>query len=68
MVLFQKTTYTGEQHQIEPQVPSIAGVRVQDQLGYTRFTFDFTGWTIPEHTVIKGADSAQIVFSMDISQ
>ena len=68
VVLFQKTTYTGEQHRIEPQVPSIAGVRVQDQLGYTRFTFDFTGWTIPEHTVIKGADNAQIVFSMDISQ
>lgn len=68
VVLFQKTTYTGEQHRIEPQVPSMADVLVQDQLGYTRFTFNFTGWTIPEHTVIKGADSAQIVFSMDISQ
>ena len=62
MVLFQKTTYSGEELQIEPEIPSVAGVRVQDQLGYTRFIFDFAGWTIPEHTVVKGEDSVQVFF------
>ena len=65
VVLFQKTRYTGEQHLIEPELPAIAGVRVQEQVGYTRFIFDFAGWTIPEHTVVKGDNSAQIFFSAD---
>jgi Tfp pilus assembly protein PilZ len=65
VVLFQKTKYSGEQYQIEPELPAVAGVRVQEQVGYTRFIFDFAGWTIPEHTVVKGDNSAQIFFSMD---
>jgi hypothetical protein len=68
VVLFQKTAYTGKQFQIVPELPVIAGVRVQEQSGYTRFIFDFAGWAIPEHTVVKGEDSAQIFFSMDTTK
>ena len=68
VVLFQKAGYSGEQREFIPDLPSVAGVRVLEQLGYTRFIFDFAGWTIPEHTVIKSNDSAQIFFSTDIAK
>jgi hypothetical protein len=65
VVLFQKAKYSGEQHQIVPELPAVAGVRVQEQAGYTRFVFDFAGWSVPEHTVVKGDSSAEIFFSVD---
>jgi Tfp pilus assembly protein PilZ len=68
VILFQKAGYSGEQREFIPDLPSVAGVRVLEQLGYTRFIFDFAGWTIPEHTVIKADDSAQIFFSTDIAK
>jgi len=65
VVLFQKTSYSGEQLQIVPKLPAVAGVRVQEQAGYTRFIFDFAGWTIPEHTVVTSESSAEIFFSAE---
>jgi len=65
VVLFRKTAYTGEIREMVPEAPDIAGVLVQEQMSYTRFTFEFAGWTVPGHTVVKGDASAQIFFSMD---
>jgi hypothetical protein len=68
VVLFRKTTYTGGKNPIQPRIPVVAGVHVQDQLGYTRFTIDFAGWTIPGHTIVKSESSAEIFFSMDTAK
>jgi len=68
VVLFRRTAYTGEAHELLPEAPEIAGVLVQEQMGYTRFTFEFAGESVPEHTVVKGDASVQIFFSMDTAK
>jgi uncharacterized protein (TIGR02266 family) len=63
IVVFRQAGYAGDPGYLESPIPFLSSLQVTRQHGYTRFSFDFEGTSIPEHTVVQGKDDVLVTFT-----